>query len=161
MDELKDVDRYIDEWTRTQILIWREKIERLKIVRSGRLHQSISASILKTEFGATIEMKFLKYGIYQALGTGNGYTPGNGGDLQILDREYRETHGLNKPRQAGPMPGYSKYMTSGKPRERRDWFSKKLYMSTMAMIEDLAIITADLSARVICDVLEDPRRTIA
>ncbi len=160
MDELKDVDRYIDEWTRTQILIWREKIERLKIVRSGRLHQSFTDSIVSTGEGTTITMKFARYGIYQELGVGRGYSPDNGGDLQILDKEYRETHGLNKKRQAGPVPGYGKYMTSGNPREKRKWYSKKLFMSTMAMVEDLARITGDEAARVICDSLSDVRKAI-
>ena len=69
---MNDADRYIDEWTRTQLLIWREKIERMKIVRSGALHQSFTDTIKHGSDGTTISMKFLQYGIYQALGVGRG-----------------------------------------------------------------------------------------
>lgn len=151
MAQLTDVEKYIDEWTKTQLLIWKEKIERLKVIRSGRLHESFSDSISASANSTTITMKFARYGIYQALGVGNGYKKDNGGDLRILDKSYRETHGLNKPRSAGPMPGYSKYMTSGKQRERRDWYAKKLFMSHMALVEDLTRITGEEAVNVICD----------
>ena len=161
MAELNDLDRYVDEWTRMQLLIWREKIERLKIVRSGTLHQSFSDSIASTEAGKTITMKFARYGIYQALGVGNGYTRGNGGDLEILDPTYRETHGLNKRRAAGPIPPlYDKYMTSGKARKKRDWYYKKLFMSTMAMVEDLVRITGEEGLRILCEALSDTRSAV-
>lgn len=161
MDKLKDVEKYVDEWTRTQLVIWREKIERMHVVRSGRLHESFNDAVTMTSSGAmTITMKFLQYGIYQALGTGNGYRRGNGGNLLILDKEYRESHGLNKRRQAGPMPGYSAYKTSGKPRKPRDWFSKKLYMSTMAMVEDLGRILGEEAAHVLCENLSDSRSAL-
>lgn len=161
MAELRDVDRYVDEWTRTQLLIWKEKIERLKVVRSGRLHQSFSDSISDSAAGKTITMKFARYGIYQALGVGRGYSHDNGGDLRILDKSYREAHGLDKPRWAGPIPPlYDSYMTSGKPRKKRDWYSRKLYMSTMAMVEDLARITGDEGVRIICEALSDTRNAL-
>lgn len=159
---MTDVDRYVDEWTRTQLLIWKEKIERLKVVRSGTLHQSFSDSIAATETGTTITMKFARYGIYQALGVGRGYTHGNGGNLEILDPSYRSAHGLDRPRRAGPIPPlYDSYMTTGRQRQKRDWFSKKLYMSTMAMVEDLARITGEEGVNVICDALSDTRNSIS
>lgn len=164
MADLDDVDKYVDEWTRVQLLIWQEKIERMGVVRSGALHQSFRDSIKRVSSGAgatTITMKFLKYGIYQALGVGNGYRHNNGGDLQILNKDYRKDNGLNKSRQAGPMPGYSKYMTSGKPRKKRDWYSKKLFMSTMAMVEDLGRILGEEAAHVICDQLTDIRSALS
>ena len=136
-EQLRDVEKYVDEWTRTMIAIWREKIERLRVVDTGKLHQSFKDQIQHTAEGSTIRMKFLQYGLYQARGVGNGYKRGNGGNLEILDPEYRREHGLKKKR---------------KP---RDWFSKKLYMSTMAMIEDVARITGEEAARVICEGLAD------
>lgn len=159
MDRLNDVNRYIDEWTRTQLLIWREKIERLKVIRSGALHQSFTDTIKHGSDGSTITMKFVRYGIYQALGVGNGYKHGNGGDLKILDKGYREEHHMNKPRRAGKKT--DPYKTSGKPREPRDWYSKKLFMSTMAMVEDMARIYGDNASRVICEALTDTRAAIS
>lgn len=159
MAQLEDVDKYIDEWTRVQLMIWQEKIERMGIVRSGALHQSFRESISHAQSGtATITMKFLKYGIYQALGVGRGYERGNGGDLPFLGKDYRQEHGLDKPRKVGPEWGG--YKTSGKPRKARDWYSKKLYMSTMAMVEDLSRILGEEAAHVICDNIADMRSAL-
>lgn len=153
MDKVRDVDRYVDAWTRTQLEIWREKIERMHIVRSGSLHESFRQSVSSVAQGTTIVMKFLEYGIYQAAGTGRGYVRDNGGDLPFLDASYRSEHRLDIPRKVGPAWGG--YMTSGKPRERRDWFSKKLYMSVMAMTEDMARILGENAAHIVCDNLEN------
>ncbi len=156
----RDADLYVDEWTRTQLMIWREKIERMGIIRSGALHQSFKEAVARASSGelTTITLKFLRYGIYQAFGTGNGYTRGNPGDLPFLDKDYRREHGLDKPRKVGPAWGG--YKTSGKPRRERDWFSKKLYMSTMAMVEDLSRILGEESAHVVCDQLADARSAL-
>ena len=159
MAELTDVNAYIDEWTKMQLTIWKEKIERMGIVRTGALHQSFRDSIQRAAEGTTISMKFAQYGIYQALGVGNGYAHDNGGDLPFLAKDYRREHGLDKPRKVGPAWGG--YTTSGKPRKARDWFSKKLYMSTMAMVEDLARITGEEAARVVCDQLSDTRSALS
>ena len=158
MAELTDERKYIDEWTRMMLVIWKEKIERLRIVHTGSLHQSFSDNITQTEVGTTISMKFARYGIYQALGVGRGYDLGNGGHLEILEPEYRHTHRLDKRRRVSS--GGQSYMTSGKPRRKRDWINAKLYMSIMAMKEDLARITGEELARVFCDNLSDIRSTI-
>ncbi len=158
MAELNDIDKYVDEWTRVQLAIWREKIERMGVVRSGALHQSFRESVTHASAGITISMKFWEYGIYQALGVGNGYTKGNGGDLPFLGKEYREKHRLDVPRKVGPAWGG--YKTSGQPRKPRDWYSKKLYMSTMAMVEDLARILGEEAVHVVCDNLTDIRSAL-
>lgn len=158
MAELDDVGKYVDEWTKTQVLIWREKIERMGVVRSGALHQSFSETVQHASSGSTITMKFLRYGIYQSLGVGYGYAHDNGGDLPFLGRDYRKEHGLDKPRKVGPAWGG--YKTSGKPRVARDWYSKKLFMSTMAMVEDLARILGEEAVRVVCDNLQDVRSAL-
>ena len=160
MDALKDTEKYVDAWTEMMTVIWREKIERLKVVRSGRLHQSFQERVSEAGQGMSISIKFARYGIYQALGTGNGYTRGNGGDLKILDPAYRKEHGLDKRRTAGPMPGYSRYRTSGKPRKPRDWFSKKLYSSIRTMTEDLARNTGEEGAMVVGRALDDARNAL-
>lgn len=152
---IQDTDAYIVEWAKMLTTMWREKIEMLGVVYTGQLHQSISDSIQQLNGGATITMKFKRYGIYQSLGVGNGYTRGNGGDLKILDNAYREEHGLNKKRKVGPKPGG--YITSGKPRKRRDWISKKLWLSVMNLREDLARIVGEEAAMVVADALTDLR----
>lgn len=154
----KDTDAYIIEWAKMLTTMWQERIEMLGVVYTGQLHQSITDMVNLANGGANITMKFKRYGIYQSLGVGNGYTRGNGGDLQILDKSYREEHGLNKRRRVGPKPGG--YLTSGKPRQRRDWISKKLFLSVMNLRDDLARIVGEESALVIADALTDLRDAI-
>ncbi len=158
MDNLKDADKYVEAWTDTMLTIWREKISLMRIRRSGDLLSSFNKQIKNASTGTSITMRFLEYGIYQAMGTGYGYKRGNGGDLPFLGKEYREAHRLDEPRKVGPVWG--NYFTSGKPRKRRDWYSRKLYMSIRAMIEDMARITGETAAAVICDNLIDPRSAI-
>lgn len=158
MELLNDADKYIHAWTEEQLIIWREKVEQMHVVRSGALHASFKGSILSLNDGSQISMKFLRYGLYQAYGVGRGYAHGNGGDLEFLDAEYRKKHRLDKPRRVGPKWGG--YETSGEPRKRRDWFSKKLFMSTMAMVEDMAHILGDTVANVICEAVADSRAAL-
>lgn len=142
-------DKYVKAWVDEMIFIWREKIERMKIVRSGALHESFKQEIQTAAEGASIRLAFLRYGIYQAQGVGYGYSHDNGGFLPFLDAEYRKEHRLDKPRRVGKKWGG--YMTSGKPRKRRDWYYVKLRLSTRRMVEDLAGIYADQLPRVICE----------
>lgn len=153
-----DIRNYINAWTRKQFEIWKEKIERLGIVDTGALHESFRSSIQDTADGTSIIMRFLQYGIYQALGVGYGYEHDNCGDLAFLNPDYRRENRLDRRRKVGPAWGGRK--TSGKPRERRDWYAKKLYMSTMAMVEDMARIRGEQAVRVICDQLLDTRSAL-
>lgn len=153
----RDINLYVDEWTRVMLDIWKEKVERLKIVRTGAFHESFKSAIQDVAQGKTITMRFLSYGLFQAHGTGYGYSHDNGGDLRFLDKDYRHKHRLDVKRRVGPAWGG--YLTSGKPRKRRDWFSKKLYMSVMAMKEDLARIGADNLSKVLCEALDNVEST--
>lgn len=143
MDRIERADKYVDAWVKEQILIWEEKIREKGVVDTGALLASFHDNITATASGTTIAMKFLQYGIYQALGVGNGYKHDNGGDLYFLDKDYREEHKL------------------GKPRERRDWYSRKLYMSVRAMVEDMARITGEEAANVLCENLTDIRSALS
>lgn len=155
MDYLNDVNAYEAEWASNMVLIWREKVERLAIIRTGTLHQSFDASISHSGQGSTISLTFALYGIYQALGVGNRYEHGNGGYLRFLDTTYRKEHGLDKPRKVGPAWG--DYITSGHPRKARDWYTRKLSMSIRAIEEDLARICGDNAATIICNELNNIR----
>ena len=160
-ERLKDIELYVNEWTRMMLVIWKERIERLRVVRSGHLHESFTSAIANAKAGTSITMKFVRYGIYQELGVGKGYISkekGNNGDLPFLDPEYREEHGLNRPRKVGK--GIGGYMTSGRPRERKVWFSKKLYASERALFEDIVRILGEEAVSVVCDALKDIRSTI-
>ncbi len=157
-DIAQDQHLYINAWEDTMLMIWREKIERMNIVRSGALHQSFTSSSTFAPESSEIKMKFLKYGIYQALGVGNGYAHDNGGDLHFLDKEYRQVHGLDKPKKVGPAWGG--YVSSGLPRKKRDWFSKKLYSSHQVLKEAMAKITGEQAVQIICDALDDTRQTL-
>lgn len=122
-DEVKNQKEYIKAWTDMMVDIWQEKIAKHNVVRTGALMGSFSS----TPTADSTLIKWAGYGIYQAFGTGHGYARGNGGDLKFLDPEYRHKNRLDKQRKV--CPAWGGYMTSGKPRKRRNWYSHKLYTS--------------------------------
>ncbi len=142
MELTKDTEEYLDDWTKMMVDIFQERVSRLRIVDTGEFYNSFKSRLDAVAQGRESVTRFLEYGMYQALGVGNGYSRENGGDLEILDPEYRRTHKM------------------GKPRKRRDWFSRKWFMSVMNAVEDLARITGEESAQILCDSLSDARQTI-
>lgn len=150
---------WVDNWAEMMVQIWRDKLEYWNIRRTGELMDSFTESVTHDGLAASIVMRFLDYGIYQAYGVGYGYGKDNGGDLPFLGAAYRKEHRLDVPRKVGPAWGG--YYTSGEPRERRDWFNPKLYASLMRMKETMAHMVGEEAAAVICDALEDRRKAIA
>lgn len=151
MAELGSSDDYIRGWTKEMLVIWREKIERYSIIRSGKLHGSLDSVISGAADGSMIEFAFLRYGIYQAFGVGNGYCD-NGGDLEFLGSEYRREHKLDIPRKVGPAWGG--YFTSGEARKKRDWIHPKLYSSQRVLAEMIAKILGETAAAAVVSALE-------
>lgn len=127
----EDIRLWEQAWTEMMVTIWRENILRLGIVRTMTLHDTISHRITDAGGQVQIAHEFMLYGIFVARGVGSNYRKGNGGNLEFLDKAYRKEHGLDKPRKVGPAWGG--HMTSGKPRERRDWFSPR-YLSSIAVL---------------------------
>lgn len=129
----QDIRAWEREWADMMITIWREQIQRLGIVDTMQLYRDITDAVSGSE-QINIAHEFMEYGIYQAAGVGNGYNKGNGGDLEILDPSLRKAARLDKPRKRGPRWS-TKHMTSGKPRERRDWFATKYLRSIYVLGE--------------------------
>jgi len=76
-----------------------------------RLTKEINSGLSLAGYDMQATFRFLQYGLYVDAGTGNGYRRGNGGNLQILDKDYRRSHKM------------------GKGRTRRPWFSRSWYIS--------------------------------
>lgn len=153
--------KWLDEWAKKMVEIWRDKLSYFNIYRTGTLMGSFSDSVAHNGLSANILMRFIRYGIYQAYGTGRGYISrekGNTGDLKFLDPAYRREHRLDVPRKVGPKWGG--YYTSGEPRQRRDWFNPKLFGSLMRLRETMARMIGEEAAAVICDALDDARKAI-
>lgn len=129
-----DIRKWEQDWMTMMITIWREQITRLGIVDTMKLYNDITGSLSHGE-QVTIAHEFMKYGIYVAAGVGNGYSKGNGGDLDILDPSLRKAARLDKPRSRGPRWS-TKHMTTGKPREKRDWFVRK-YLRSIYVLGDV------------------------
>lgn len=128
--------KYRDAWAKMMVTIWREKIERLHIVDTYKLHQEITENV--TSSGSelsTIQHKFMEYGIYQDCGTGNGYRKGNGGNLEFLDERYRE----------------SRY----EPRKPREWFSRAYFASVMVLKEQMAYMYGEEFCGLLVDKIEE------
>lgn len=116
-------------WCDFMVDIWRERQMQLRVRDTGALMASVGG----TAADGVITHKFLEYGIYVAAGVGYGYAHDNGGDLRFLDPVYRKEQGLDRPRKRGPKWGGGH--TSGKPRQRRDWFSAK-YLYSMRRLNE-------------------------
>ena len=153
---------WVDNWAKMMVQIWRDKLEFWNIRRTGTLMGSFTESVTHDGLAASIVMRFLAYGIYQAYGVGREFSTkekGNYGDLPFLGEAYRREHRLDIPRKVGPAWGG--YYTSGDPRQRRDWFNPKLFASLMRMKETMAHMVGEEAAAVICEALEDARKAIA
>lgn len=156
----EDRKKYQEAWADTMITIWREKIERLRVVHTYSLHQQINENVITSSNDvATIQHKFLEYGIYQDMGVGKGYTKGNGGDLKILDPAYRAEHRLDIPRKVGPKPGG--YYTSGNPRKPREWFSRPYFASVMVLKEQMAYMYGEEFCGLLVDKIEEANHKLS
>ena len=85
----EDRQRYMQAWSEKMVEIWRERIIRLGVIDTGQLHEKFSQAVqgnVSTDMHVIMH-KFMMYGIYQDVGVGRGYTPGNGGQLR-KDRYY-------------------------------------------------------------------------
>ena len=118
----RDITFYSIEWARTMETIWRDRINRLGVVYTRALLESVKGFSVSQDGTVTVIFhRFLQYGIFVDMGVGNGYTRGNGGYLEALDR--------NSSRYRRDRP---------KHRERRQWYSKPRYSSIMNLRDDLA-----------------------
>lgn len=131
----EDIRRWEDGWSEMMITIWREKLLELGVIDTMTLYNRIPNVTSRADGVTAVTHEFMEYGIFVEAGVGNGYYKGNGGDLEILDPYYRQAHGLDRPRKRGPRSSV-KDMTSGKPRERRYWFSKR-YLSSIRVLNEV------------------------
>ena len=149
---LSEIEAFERAWTHNQVVYWQERIDKLRINNTGALRSSI-VGMVHPGPPTTLEHTFLRYGMSVSNGTarefGEGYTDRmgrtyhfhrggegtwNAGQLPFLlpgGEEYREKHGLDKPKKVGPAWGGKK--ASGKPHVQRDWFFRKYYASRMVL----------------------------
>ena len=134
----EDRIKYQDAWSKMMVDIWREKIERLHVIDTYRLHQDMNENL--TTSGSEISViqhKFMEYGIYQDVGTGNGYSKGNGGNLEFLD------------------PANDNGQKHRKPRE---WFSRAYFASVMVLKEEMAYMYGEEFTGLLVDKIEEANR---
>jgi hypothetical protein len=100
------------------------------------------------EPSTVITHKFMEYGLYVAAGVGKGYVHGNGGSLSFLEGKHAEYYFGENAEEKEVGLGLSQHamfnhrhnsrgaaLTSGKHRQRRDWFSKKYLYSIYRLNE--------------------------
>lgn len=145
----EDRRKYEEAWSKMMIDIWREKIDRLRVVDTRTLRQQMTERV--TEGGSamtTIQHRFMMYGIYQDCGVGRGYdidgkvykdgrVGNNKGSLELLDDNYRIEHGL------------------GEARKPREWFSRAYFASVMVLKEQEAYMYGEEFCGLIADAIED------
>lgn len=130
----EELEEYERGWTDMMVNIWHEQLRQIDAIDSGSLYGSVTGSMAQG-INPILQHQFNMYGIYIEKGTGYGYVHGNGGDLQFLDEDYRKENRLDVPRKRGPKWGGG--YTSGEPRQRRWWFTKKYYYSLHRLNETL------------------------
>ena len=134
----EDRIKYQDAWAKMMVSIWREKIERLHVIDTYRLHQDMNESLTTSGSELSIiQHKFMEYGIYQDVGTGTGYSKGNGGYLEFLD------------------PAYDNGQKHRKPRE---WFSRAYFASVMVLKEEMAYMYGEEFTGLLVDKIEEANR---
>lgn len=117
---------YLTAWRQKMIQIWQDRLDLMQVHQTGQLRKSVRATAMSvTQTEATLAFQFIQYGIYVDRGVGNGYRPGNGGDLKFLGKAYRKQHNL------------------GKPREKKPWFSRPWYISVEVLKKHMAAILGD------------------
>ncbi len=99
-----DLLRYERGWTNAMGDYWRERMERLRTIDTGRLYASIKAHLEQGSV-TTIEHNFLQYDIYVAAGVGPAHewykwTEAQGGE---------KVHRLNN----GDLNGLTPWATTG------------------------------------------------
>ena len=109
-----DRQRWLEGWQQLMVRMWRERMVQLSppVYDTGALMRSVQGTLHPGPV-TTIEHHFLEYGIYVCRGTGNGYRPGNGGDLAFL----------------------KDWKTNPHHRRGRDWFSRK-YLYSLHRLND-------------------------
>lgn len=156
----EELRKFEEGWTKMMVTIWKEKLQLLGVYDTGALFNSIQFKLLLDGIKKTIEFQFYQYGKYVDDGTGReftnaGYTDKNGrtypfnrpdsmgriytssrltdGTLPFLDDQYRQEHGLDKPKKVGPAWGGR--VAGGHPRRANEWFYRKYYASRMVLNE--------------------------
>lgn len=134
----EDRIKYQNAWAKMMVSIWREKIERLHVIDTYRLHQDMNESLTTSGSELSIiQHKFMEYGIYQDVGTGNGYSKGNGGYLEFLD---------------------SANDNGQKHRKPREWFSRAYFASVMVLKEEMAYMYGEEFTGLLVDKIEEANR---
>ena len=114
------VQEYAQGWYDMMTRIWRDRLQMMGVYDTGHLLKSVgSAGLSVNGYEMTAAFQFIQYGIYVDAGTGNGYTRGNGGYLQLLDKGYRHEHGMKKQR------------------KRRPWFSRSWAISCRVLADEM------------------------
>lgn len=120
------IRKFSEGWYDKMVEIWRDRLDLLRIKDTGALRASVDKGGFSFgEAGGSMGFTFLEYGIFVDLGVGNGYRHGNGGDLPFLSPAYRYEHNL------------------GKPRQKRPWFNKSWYISTLVLKDKLAEVIGE------------------
>lgn len=120
--------KYVEAWNKTMVDIWRERIEKLKVIDTGSLWQTFDLFAVDASDdyrSVSIKHAFNEYGIWQDLGVGREVPHGNPGDI-----------GRDKVREA------------------KKWYSLKYFSSVMNIKEFMAENLGKDAVNIICEALD-------
>lgn len=145
--------KYQEAWSKMMVDIWRDKIDRLRVVDTRTLRQQITEQVtVNAPDITTIQHRFMDYGIYQDCGVGRGfeihgkkYKDGhvgyNKGDLELLNKDYRDERGM------------------GDSRKPREWFSRSYFVSKRVLDEQMVYMYGEEFCSMIVDAVENSLHT--
>lgn len=92
-DPRAERERYIRAFNDTMVRIWKEKIQMLAVIDSGRLYNSVVGVSVNADQKITsveLSQQFAVYGVYQERGTGSNTPKGNPGDIGGANRRVKK-----------------------------------------------------------------------
>ena len=117
MSENKDINLTVEAWTNILVERWRDKIDKLKINRTGNLYYSITSDILTSaNKPKSVHFEFPYYGKFIDMGVGRGVT--------LVD-----------------VKSGSFYLSAGEgghSRKPKPWYSRVFYGQFYKLVEILA-----------------------
>ena len=126
----RDRERYVRAFNSTMVRIWKEKIQLLGVMDTGRLYNAVVGVSMNADdkfTSVTLKQEFSEYGIYAERGTGKNTPKGNPGDI-------------GRPN----------------PRKKRPWMTRKRLASMFNIQEFMADNLGMQTCLAVSKVLEKP-----
>lgn len=98
-DALHEREQYVRAYNTTMVKIWKEKLQLLGVIDTGRLYNSVMGVSMTADANFTsvsLQQEFCEYGVYVERGTGSNTPKGNPGDIGHENRRKKKPWMMRK-----------------------------------------------------------------